>query len=129
MEKENCVSIWVGFSPSKDVIDEYIHIKYSEDGDQLGSIFSQAYEIEIDGFIDDDFLELSYFEPVSNILNGMECSYFEYISEQIKKSGKQFLDKKVNFSILYYNYDYSGEVNTIKNGDVSVEFLGSFSYQ
>lgn len=129
MEKDNHVSIWVGYSPTIERIEKYILIPYSEDGDQLGSQFSHQYHINSGGFIDEDFLELSCFGPVNNILKGMECSYYEYVSEQIERAEKQFVDWRINFAILYFNYDYSGAVTESHLDDISTKFIGGFPYR
>ncbi len=129
MEKDNHVSIWAGYSPTTESLEKYILIPYSEDGDQLGSQFSHQYHINNGGFIDEDFLELSCFEPVNSILEGMECSYYEYVSEQIEKAGKQFVERRINFAILYFNYDYSGAVTESHHDDISTKFIGSFPYR
>lgn len=131
MKKENYVSIWVGVTPDLSALEEYVQTTYleedeEEDDDMLGSSFSNDYSL---GYVDDDFLELSCFDSNSNILDGMECSYYEYVSEQIKRAGKHLVADNVNFAILYFNYNYSGEVNEIRNGDIALRFLGRFLYR
>ena len=52
METENTVSIWIGNFDTKLELDEFITLKYNDEGEVIPSMFYHQYNIDID-VIDD----------------------------------------------------------------------------
>ena len=48
METENTVSIWIGNFDTKLELDEFITLKYDDEGEAIPSMFYHQYNIDID---------------------------------------------------------------------------------
>ncbi|MFS0765697.1 immunity 22 family protein [Peribacillus phoenicis] len=122
MEKQGLVSIWLGNIKNENSIEEYVDLKYDEDGESVPSKFFMDFNIDMDD-TDEDFIEKEVLEnsnDISILLEG--CSYEEII---IPKINKHFnLTKSYNAVILIYNFEYDNKINSIGEFD----FITSISY-
>ncbi|WP_350300035.1 immunity 22 family protein [Peribacillus frigoritolerans] len=122
MEKQGLVSIWLGNIKNENSIEEYVDVKYDEDGESVPSKFFMDFNIDMDD-TDEDFIEKEVLEnsnDISILLEG--CSYEEIIIPKIKKHFN--LTKSYNAVILIYNFEYDNKINSIGEFD----FITSISY-
>lgn len=121
------VSIWLGNFKCLRDLEEYVSIKYTEDGDSIDSQFEKDFSNDC---IDEDFLEINYLDDsineFSKIIEGH--SYFNSIISNYSKQNIDKLDTIYNSSILAYDLNYDGDINKAKNGDGSQVFIGNFEY-
>lgn len=86
METENAVSIWVGNFASREELDNYIDLRYDDDGEIVSSKFYDAFQIDIDD-IDEYLIEKEYLD--SRFLNVYEhligASYADVVIDNLKK--------------------------------------------
>ena len=123
MDKQGSVSIWLGNLKREGDLDEYVTLKYDEDGDSLPSLFFRDFHIN-QYETDEDFIEVEWLgensEDIAKLLEGV--SYEEVIIPKIKKYSE--LNKTYNSIILIYNFVYSGEVHASGKFD----FIGCTNY-
>ncbi|WP_060465539.1 immunity 22 family protein [Acinetobacter sp. LMB-5] len=122
MHQDNSISIWVGNLDSSCDLDNYVLNRYSLDGDFEGSLFTVEFQID---FIDEDFVEKSFFDFTSNLelaFNGF--SYDEQILEELKLKDIKLLFP-INFIILIYNFAYKLNHKSVGK----VQFLGTLPYK
>ena len=103
MVKQGMVSIWLGNIKNENSIEEYVDLKYDEDGESVPSKFFIDFNIDMDE-TDVDFIEKAVLKENSNnisvLLEG--CSYEEIIIPKINKNIN--LTKPYNAVILIYNW-------------------------
>lgn len=122
MHQDNSISIWVGNLDSSCDLDNYVLNRYSLDGDFEGSLFTDEFQID---FIDEDFVEKSFFDFTSNLelaFNGF--SYDKQILEELKLKDIKLLFP-INFIILIYNFAYKLNHKSVGK----VQFLGTLPYK
>ncbi|MCU7696817.1 immunity 22 family protein [Acinetobacter sp. AYS6] len=122
MQQDNSISIWVGNLDSSYDLDNYVLNRYSLDGDFEGSLFTDKFQID---FIDEDFVEKSFFEFTNNLelaFNGF--SYDEQILEELKLKDIKLLFP-INCIILIYNFAYKLNHESVGK----VKFLGTLPYK
>ncbi|MDC4997789.1 immunity 22 family protein [Acinetobacter baumannii] len=122
MHQDNFISIWVGNLDSSCDLDNYVLNRYSLDGDFEGSYFTDEFQID---FIDEDFVEKSFFDFTSNLelaLNGF--SYDEKILEELKLKDMKLLSP-INCIILIYNFVYKLNHKSVRK----VQFLCTLPYR
>lgn len=123
MEKQGMASIWFGNIKKENSIEEYVDLKYDEDGESIPSKFFIDFNIDMDE-TDVDFIEKAVLKENSNNISVMleGCSYEEIM---IPKINKHFnLTKSYNAVILIYNFEYDNKINSIGEFD----FITSISY-
>ncbi|WP_249595687.1 immunity 22 family protein [Peribacillus frigoritolerans] len=123
MVKQGMVSIWLGNIKNEISIEEYVYLKYDENGESVPSKFFINFKIDMDE-TDVDFIEKAVLKENSNNISVMleGCSYEEIM---IPKFNKQFnLTKSYNAVILIYNFEYDNNINSIGEFD----FITSISY-
>ena len=86
METENTVSIWVGNFASREELDNYIDLRYDDDGEIVSSKFYDAFQIDIDD-IDDYLIEKEYCDSrFSNVYDHIiGASYADVVIDNLKK--------------------------------------------
>ncbi|MCF2132362.1 immunity 22 family protein [Strepomyces sp. STD 3.1] len=123
MEKQGSVSIWLGNVNGRENLEEYVILKYDEDGDSIPSLFFRDFHIN-HYETDEDFFEVEWLgessKDVSKLLEGI--SYEEVIIPKVKKYSE--LNRTYNSIILIYNFAYSGEVH--RSGEF--DFIGCTNY-
>ncbi|RAS76917.1 immunity 22 family protein [Priestia endophytica] len=111
MEKQGIVSIWLGNLNGERDLEEYVALKYNEDGDSIPSPFFRDFHIN-QYETDEAFFEVEWLgensKDIAKLLEGV--SYEEVIIPKVKKYSE--LNKTYNSIILIYNFAYSGEVHS-----------------
>ena len=126
METENTVSIWIGNFATKLDLDEFINLKYDEEGEVVPSLFYNQYNIDIDD-IDDYLIEKEVFETSFTNLFDMlkEASYNNIVVNNLKQKGINPNIEPNNALILIYNYQFDS--NTLRT--ISTEFIATVEYK
>ena len=126
METENTVSIWIGNFATKLDLDEFINLKYDDEGEVVPSLFYNQYNIDIDD-IDDYLIEKEVFETSFTNLFDMlkEASYNNIIVNNLKQKGINPNIEPNNALILIYNYQFDS--NTLRT--ISTEFIATVEYK
>ena len=111
METENTVSMWIGNFASREELDNYIDLRYDDDGEIVSSKFYDAFQIDIDD-IDDYLIEKEYCDSrFSNVYDHIiGASYADVIIDNLKKIEDALAIPDSNSIILLYNYKYCGQV-------------------
>ncbi|WJE46691.1 immunity 22 family protein [Peribacillus frigoritolerans] len=123
MVKQGMVSIWLGNIKNENSIEEYVDLKYDEDGESVPSKFFIDFNIDMNE-TDVDFIEKAVLKENSNNISVMleGCSYEEIM---IPKINKHFnLTTSYNAVVLIYNFEYDNKINSIGEFD----FITSISY-
>lgn len=128
MQRENFVSLWLGNMKSMRIMEKYLKIKYSQDGDFIPSEFAEDFNIRR---YDDDFREAEFYEkPSKNIYVLLEgFSYDKLIIEYLKGLFGEDLDKEYNTVILLYNFEYDDLIPEVNNKMGYFKFIGSTQYK
>ncbi len=126
MQKDGVVSIWTANTQwSDDELREITASKYSDDGDYLGSAFTNALSLD---YIDDDFLEAETLAKTDSITDALKgFSYDSKIINEISQKNIE-LSNAIDTIILIYNYEYDGKIKSCAVSNQNFFFLGSFSY-
>ena len=126
METENTVSIWIGNFATKLDLDEFINLKYDDEGEVVPSLFYDQYNIDIDD-IDDYLIEKEVFETSFTNLFDMlkEASYNNIIVNNLKQKGINPNIEPNNTLILIYNYQFDS--NTLRT--INTEFIATVEYK
>ena len=126
METENTVSIWIGNFDTKLELDEFITLKYNDEGEVIPSMFYHQYNIDIDD-IDDYLIEKEVFETSFTNLFDMlkEASYNNIIVNNLKQKGINPNIEPNNTLILIYNYQFDS--NTLRT--INTEFIATVEYK
>ncbi|PAU66252.1 hypothetical protein BZL41_02725 [Pseudomonas sp. PIC25] len=126
MQKDGVVSIWTANTQwSDDELREVTASKYSDDGDYLGSVFTNALSLD---YVDDDFLEAEILAETDSITEALKgFSYESKILNEIAKKNLA-LEKAIDTAVLIYNYEFDGKNNPCAISNQSFFFLGSFRY-
>ncbi|MEW9675763.1 immunity 22 family protein [Lentibacillus sp. L22] len=125
MEKQGIVSIWLGNVKEEYELEEYVNLKYDEDGESIPSKFYVDFNIDMDE-ADEDFIEKAVLVQKSNnisvLLDG--CSYDENILPKIDRDIN--LNKYYNAVILMYNFEYNNRINSSNKFDyiTSTNYMG-----
>ena len=126
METENTVSIWIGNFATKLDLDEFINLKYDEEGEVVPSLFYNQYNIDIDD-IDDYLIEKEVFETsFTNLFDMLKgASYDNIIVNNLKQKGINPNIEPNNALILIYNYQFDS--NTLRT--INTEFIATVEYK
>ena len=126
METENTVSIWIGNFDTKLDLDEFIDLKYDDEGEVVSSLFYNQYNIDIDD-IDDYLIEKEVFETsFTNLFDMLKgASYDNIIVNNLKQKGINPNIAPNNTVILIYNYQFDS--NVIRT--INTEFIATVKYR
>ena len=126
METENIVSIWIGNFATKLDLDEFINLKYDEEGEVVPSLFYNQYNIDIDD-IDDYLIEKEVFETsFTNLFDMLKgASYDNVIINNLKQKGINPNIEPNNTLILIYNYQFDS--NILRT--INTEFIATVKYK
>ena len=124
METEGKVSIWLYNCKSKDALNEYIDLKYDEDGEIIASPFYSENNINIDE-VDEYLLEKEWFlQPITDLKDVLSrASYSEKFINQIPDDISQ--TSFYNSIILLYNFEFLDTTKVSPNS----QFIGTFQYK
>ena len=126
METENTVSIWIGNFDTKLDLDEFIDLKYDDEGEVVPSLFYNQYNIDIDD-IDDYLIEKEVFETsFTNLFDMLKgASYDTIIVNNLKQKGINPNIGPNNTVILIYNYQFDS--NVLRT--INTEFIATVKYR
>lgn len=126
METENTVSIWIGNFDTKLDLDEFIDLKYDDEGEVVPSLFYNQYNIDIDD-IDDYLIEKEVFETsFTNLFDMLKgASYDNIIVNNLKQKGINPNIGPNNTVILIYNYQFDS--NVLRT--INTEFIATVKYR
>lgn len=126
METENTVSIWIGNFDTKLDLDEFIDLKYDDEGEVVPSLFYNQYNIDIDD-IDDYLIEKEVFETsFTNLFDMLKgASYDNIIVNNLKQKGINSNIGPNNTVILIYNYQFDS--NVLRT--INTEFIATVKYR
>lgn len=126
METENTVSIWIGNFDTKSDLDEFINLKYDDEGEVVPSLFYNQYNIDIDD-IDDYLIEKEVFETsFTNLFDMVKgASYDNIIVNNLKQKGINPNIGPNNTLILIYNYQFDS--NVLRT--INTEFIATVKYR
>ncbi len=111
MEKNRKVSLWFGNFENENLLEDFIDIEYTEDGDCVPSKFQKYFNIE---YYDEDFLEMRYFTEKQNNLQQILKGFSSY-DLIISRLEEKYSNISYNSIILLYNFEYSGEIKEYKD--------------
>lgn len=126
METENTVSIWIGNFATKLDLDEFINLKYDDEGEVVPSLFYDQYNIDI-ADIDDYLIEKEVFETsFTNLFDMLKgASYDNVIINNLKQKGINPNIEPNNTLILIYNYQFDS--NILRT--INTEFIATVKYK
>ena len=120
MIKENKVSLWLGTFGDEDAFNQYIEVKYDDDGNMVPSAFQRDFQIKQ---YDQDAIESDWIadrcNTVKDLLAGFTCD------EEIIPVAENLMHgediSQLNSIVLIYNFEYDGEQPYNSN----LKFIGS----
>ncbi|MBC1811744.1 immunity 22 family protein [Listeria booriae] len=123
MEKNGIVSLWLGNAENIEQLDNYVELKYDDDGESIPSEFLLDYQIDMDD-IDEDFIEKAVLDKKYDSFTSLlkDASYEEKIIPKLLKDYS--IENDYNAVILLYNFEYEGKTMVANNFD----FIASVSY-
>ncbi len=126
--EQGFVSLWAGTAASAEALEEYLTIRYTEDGDAIWPPF--AHEFGIQRF-DEDFREADFIDPPERSLNELLAgtSYNHVTIPRFTKVIGATLPEEVNAIVLLYNFNYGGQIVNSENGAVVLSFRGVVLYE
>lgn len=126
MEKEGYVSLWVGSIETDEMLNEYVSPLYTKEGGWGKSSFLKDFNIDFNA----GFIEKIYRKETVNSIRKLiaGCSYEDVVIPQYEKIMKGVSKKKYNVGILFYNFQYKGNLEKVKGENYNFEFIGSVSY-
>ncbi|HEX4143201.1 MAG TPA: immunity 22 family protein [Pirellulales bacterium] len=125
-EVPGAVSLWVGFSPSRDALEEYADIDYSTNDHPHVSRLAKDFET---GWYDHDFMDTSFHDwstrSLPDLLHG--CSYASLIVPKFVALCGELLPTAVNSAVLLYDFRHNGSPGPGANagGPVILQYMGS----
>ncbi|MBI3836668.1 MAG: immunity 22 family protein [Planctomycetia bacterium] len=127
---EGAVSLWVGVSPSREALENYVEIDYST-GDL--SRLSQLADDFATGFYDEDFVDISFHERATRSLPDLlrRCSYASLIIPKFVERCGEFLPMEVNSAVLFYDFRHHGSPRPGADAGrpVKLRYMGSITVQ
>jgi hypothetical protein len=131
MQEDNriggAVSLWVGVSPSRNRLEEYVEIDYCTTDKSHVSEFADEFGT---GFYDEDFMELSFHEkPTRSLANLLHrCSYAALIIPKFTDLCGDILPAEANSAVLLYDFQHHGTPGAGGgNGPVRLRYMGSIN--
>ncbi len=127
MQEEGAVSMWLGKAADLRSFKAATKLRYSRDGDFLGSKFCEAYGIS---FYDEDFAEMEFLEPEEGDVRSAirNASYGEVIEERFREAMSS-LPGSWNCIILLHNFKYAGTQESWAGVGLELRYVGTASYR
>lgn len=122
---QGAVSLWVGSSPSRDALQDYVDIDYSTTDLSRLSRFADDFGT---GLYDHDFMETDVTEKstrsLSELLQG--CSYNSVVVPTFLRLIGEQLPVEANAFVLLYDFQHHGSLGTapVASGPVELRYMG-----
>jgi hypothetical protein len=126
-ETPSSISLWVGHATSPGDLDQYLHIGYTKDGDEIKSPFAEDFGIE---YYDDDSREADFVPSVGQSISALlaGCSYdTEVIPEAVALIGDK-LSFDANVFVMLLDFAYDGRIESVEHPHMSLKFVGIVRY-
>ena len=127
MRQDGFVSLWIGKGSTSTLLDEYIRLEYTEDGELRPSQFMMDFALPR---WDESCREAEYYEigmtSIREILTGF--SYDDQIIPQFEQRIGPALPNAANAVVLLYNFNYQPTAVIAGDGRVSLDFIGVAKY-
>lgn len=128
MIEEGIVSLWVGVSASEEVLDQYLTVSYTDEGDPIASQFAIDFRLPR---YDEDFREAAVSpqrtKSLSELLAGV--SYEDQIVPRFERLAGESLQEAVNTFVLLYNFRYEGDPTQAESAFTRLDYVGAVSYR
>lgn len=125
MNEDGIVSLWIGSAVSRDAFDDALAVKFSDDGDFLGSRFSRAFGI---GYYDEGLIEADYHDvpakSLEELLKGV--SYADVVVPRFLRANPDAI--MANSFVLLYNFRHAGPQTWNSHG-LSLRHIGAVEYR
>jgi hypothetical protein len=117
------VSVWVGKTPSWDVLDKCLTFRFTEDGDAIPCPFGEAFDIN---WFDEDLREATVAPVATSSLQELLCRSSKGMELAVKltRIGWKPDSGLYNAAVVLYDFNYSGSVARAEIGDVYLQFAG-----
>lgn len=128
MQFSGTVSVWFGISKSFQDLDDYVEVKYTEDGDSINSLFGTNFGF---GYYDEDKIEVHFFEePVNNLDEILkDFSYSESFIPSVKALVQgDCLEHGINSVILLYDLEDNILRDEDMTGSLKMNYIGTVTY-
>jgi hypothetical protein len=127
---EGAVSLWTGFSPSRDALQDYVEIDFSTNDYPHLSRLGKAFGT---GWYDHDFMDTTFHNWSTRSLPDLlhRCSYASLIIPKFVALCAEFLPLEANSAVLLYNFRHNGSPGPGANiGDpVILQYMGSITVE
>ncbi|MGE7955803.1 immunity 22 family protein [Pseudomonas sp. NPDC089530] len=122
------VSIWIANTNWEDsTLREVLKPSYSEDGDFLGSEFTNAFAL---GYIDDDKIEAETIELTTSFADAIDgFSYDTDILNDMKIKKILSNDTPIDTIVLIYDYEFNASTDAEAIRDKYFLYIGKFEYR
>lgn len=136
MYQEGYLSIWLGNADSREALENYVCLRYSEDGDLIPSSLMKDFAlVDEDGDYndyDEGCREIAYFRNSLHAQASLftNFSYSDQVTEKVltKLSGKS--NAEINAVVVLYNYHALIPENKISGSNgVRLIYHGAFEYK
>ena len=126
--EEDYLSLWLCKTESEEVLYQYVEKDYKvDDSEEIKFQLGRDFNIY---WYDEDFFEASFRDSLKgwDLLEGH--SYIESLLPILKEKYQDVINDTYNSVIIFYNFNYDGNVMEIKNDKYGYfRFVGAFKYQ
>ena len=119
------VSLWVGVSPSRDALENYVEMDYTKSDTSRLSQLADDFGTD---FYDEDFMDTSFHERPTRSLSNLlyRCSYAELITPKFVELCGDVLPVDANSAVLLYDFRHDKKPGQHGpwNSAVRVRYMG-----
>ncbi|MUV38818.1 hypothetical protein JNUCC1_02689 [Lentibacillus sp. JNUCC-1] len=122
------VSLWLGVFPDFEAVDQYMEVKYTEDGDSIPSDFEKDSRL---GYYDRVTVEKDWMPDAGDEITKMLAG-FSYDDQIISQFMGSKVTSRYNTMILVYGYNYYDEssvINSIDSKSYKIDYIGNAAYK
>ena len=136
MYEEGYFSVWLGDANSEQVLEEYVRLTYSDDGDLIPSQLMKDFElVDEDGDYNDyeeGCREIAFFENASRSPSSVfqDFSYSEQVIDKVCAKLGAETNEPFNAVVVLFNYRANVAENRASDSSgVRLRFIGSMEYK
>jgi hypothetical protein len=128
MQEDGIVSLWIGDADSAQLLEAYMTIGFTEDGDLIPSTFATEFDID---YYDEDFREATHRETAERFLSDLlrGSSYADVIAPKFTTLCGNSIPQLANAKVLLYNFNYMGGSKAVTIGPVRLRYVGAVTYR